>query len=122
MSPFFAIIVAMAVCCGAHVQLGRRPSCASHPKPSGLSLAPAFSWARLTQFIQQQLGVRWPWPGELGTVVPREQEGMILALPRELERRFHYSQPHVRSASSAVGWQQTYSNKAHAKGPGRHAA
>lgn len=62
----------------------------------------------LYTFLQDQLGVRWFWPGELGEDVPK-QERIVLQTP--LEQRYH---PQIRSRGGVFNF-SSLGNKGYGK-------
>ena len=54
-------------------------------------------------FLDRELGVRWLWPGELGTFVPRSNNLVVPSGERIVERRFQWQR--VRQTTNRGRWQ-----------------
>jgi hypothetical protein len=62
-------------------------------------------WA-VYQFLEEQMGVRWVWPGKLGEVIPKRKDLQVSTLDQVGQPRFWQTQLIVPSLSRAqeYGW------------------
>jgi hypothetical protein len=105
----------LLACAGGHVVIAGRdrwdPARPTAPTNSGKTVQRQFEYGTANAvftFMQDQLGVRWLWPGELGEDYPR-RETLALA---EFEHRYH---PPVRSRTGMMHFSALNKDRSYGK-------
>jgi len=81
------------------------------PDPYEMKTTQAGTLFAVADFLDRQLGVRWLWPGELGTYIPKRETFAVRAIdlqagPRLLQRKFRHPR-----ADALLGGKATYGKR-----------